>query len=288
MGDLIPMPHRRIDVTSAPYKGDLMIDQYMHHLQRKHRAVGTIRIRLFYLTKFEDWYRGDLSTATHDDFEAYIHSDPLWSESTQHVITSTLKAFYGWAHREGILPANPTRDLPAVTVHRRRQRIASEDAIRAAIECDDISDRAMILLGAECGLRVSEIATLHQSNRDGDWLNIIGKGNNQRTLKVEPELAGLLDEIEATRMRHGYYFPGKSGVYPIHPSTAWRHIVRVLNSNPHSLRRRAGTIVYRNSGHDIRLAQVFLGHADSTTTELYLEVRKDDLALAGTLARIAA
>jgi integrase len=265
-----------------------MIDQYTQHLRRKRRAEGTIRIRLFYLTKFARWFRADLTAATHDDFEAYIGSGHRWSQNTQQVVTATLKAFYGWAHREGILTENPTRDLPAVTVHRRRQRIASEAAIRTAILCDDISDRAMILLGAECGLRVNEIATLHQSNRDGDWLHIIGKGNKQRTLKVEPELAEILDQIEATRMRHGHYFPGKSGIHPIHPSTAWRHITRVLNSNPHSLRRRAGTIVYRNSGHDIRLAQTFLGHAASTTTELYLEVRKDDLALAGSLTRVAA
>lgn len=265
-----------------------MLNQYTQHLHRKRRAVGTIRIRLFYLTKFARWFCADLTTATHDDFEAYIRSGHIWSQNTQQVVTATLKAFYGWAHREGILTENPTRDLPAVTVHRRQQRIASEDAIRTAIACDDISVRAMILLGAECGLRVAEIATLNRSHRDGMWLHVIGKGNNQRTLSLSPELADLLDLIEATRMRHGHYFPGKSGIYPIHPSTAWRHITKVLNSNPHSLRRRAGTIVYRNSGNDIRLAQTFLGHATSVTTELYLEIRKDDLALAGSLTRIAA
>ncbi len=265
-----------------------MIEQYIQHMHRKRRTVNTIRLRLFYLCKFANWFRQDLLTATHDDFDAYIHADRKWSQSTQQVATATLKSFYGWAHREGLIPANPTRDLPGITVHRRRQRMASEAAIRTAIRCDDISDRAMILLGAECGLRVTEIATLHKSNRSEEWLNVVGKGNKQRTLHLSPELAAILDEIESTRMRHGHYFPGKSGIYPIHPSTAWRHITAVLNSNPHSLRRRAGTIVYRKSGNDIRLAQVFLGHAQASTTEQYLDVADDDLMTAGGLTRIAA
>lgn len=265
-----------------------MITAYTKHMLRRRRAPGTIRLRLFYLRKFTTWYGRDLATATHDDFEAYVHANTGWSENTQQVATSTLKAFYGWAHREGILPTNPTRDLAAITVRRRRQRIATETAIRHAVKCDDISDRAMVLLGAECGLRVTEIATLHRDNRDGEWLHVVGKGNNQRTLHLSPELQGLLDLIAATRMRHGHFFPGRSGIRPIHPSTAWRHITAVLNSNPHSLRRRAGTIVYRNSGNDIRLAQVFLGHARSTTTELYVEVQNDDLMKAGGLTRVAA
>lgn len=266
----------------------MLILQYRQHMIRKRRSVNTIRLRLFYLEKFAAWYGRDLATAVHDDFEAYIFLNPDWSENTQQTATATLKSFYGWAHREGLLDQNPARDLAPIDVHRRPQAMASEAAIQHAIECDDISDRAMILLGAECGLRVTEIATLHLDNRDGAWLRIIGKGNHQRTLHMSPELCALLDEIERTRMRYGHYFPGKSGTSPIHPSTAWRHITAVLASNPHSLRRRAGTMVYRGSGHDIRLAQLFLGHASSTTTEIYLEIEEDDLAKAGDLTRIAA
>lgn len=265
-----------------------MIQQYRQHMIRKRRSSNTIRLRMFYLNKFAAWWGRDLADAEHDDFESYIYDDDDWSDNTRQVATSTLKSFYGWAHREGLIPQNPTRDLAAIDVHRRRQRIASEEAIQQAIECDDISDRAMVLLGAECGLRVTEIATLHRDNREGEWLRVVGKGNHQRVLHISPELADLLDQIEQTIMRHGWYFPGKSGIRPIHSSTAWRHITAVLDSNPHSLRRRAGTVIYRQSGHDIRLAQIFLGHAQSTTTELYLDIQDDDLIKAGDLTRIAA
>ena len=264
-----------------------MLNGYMQHMERKHRSPNTIRLRLFYLTKFAATVQ-DVRTANHHDFENFIHHNLAWSQNTQQTATASLKSFYGWAAREGILQLNPTRDLPSINVQRRRPRIASEIAIHAALACPSDTDRAMVMLGAECGLRVQEIATLNLRSRETEWLHVIGKGNHQRTLHLSPELAELLDLIEASSMRHGWYFPGRSGLQPIHVTTAWRHITTILESNPHSLRRRAGTIVYRSSGNDIRLAQLFLGHSQSTTTELYLDVQDDQLIRAGAFARLAA
>lgn len=265
-----------------------MIARYTQHMIRKKRAQGTIRLRLFYINKFAAWHGRELSDTDHDRLEAYLTANPDWSSNTQSSATATLKAFYGWATREGILTENPARDLAPVDVHRRRPRIASEEAIQEAILCESDTDRAMIMLGAECGLRIAEIAGLHRKHRDGMWLHVIGKGNKQRSLALSPELATLLDKIEQTTMRHGWYFPGRSGQTHVHTSTAWRHITAVLQSNPHSLRRRAGTVVYRNSGKDIRLAQQFLGHKHVTTTEDYLDVGDDALQTAATLTRLAA
>lgn len=265
-----------------------MINGFTNHMLRRKRSANTIRLRLFYVNKFWEWFGHDLETAKHEDLEAYIYADANWSQNTQQAATASLRAFYNWATREGHLEHSPARDLPSVTVHRRRPRIASEPAIARAITCDSLTDRAMILLGAECGLRVSEIAGLSLNHRSGSWLHVIGKGNKQRSLALSPELAALLDEIETTTMRWGYYFPGRKPRRHIHASTAWKRITTVLESNPHSLRRRAGTIVYRNSGKDIRLAQVFLGHAQASTTEAYLDVQDDDLAKAALLTRVAA
>jgi site-specific recombinase XerD len=221
-----------------------MIEQYVQHMIRRRRSPNTIRLRLFYLRKFKAWFGKNLAAAQHDDFESYIFADREWSENTQQTATASLRSFYGWAWREGLITQNPARDLPSIKVHRRTPRIASETAIRDAIQCDSLADRAMVMLGAECGLRVSEIANLNIKDRDGEWLHVIGKGNNMRTLHMTPELCEMLDTIEATTMRHGHYFPGRSGIYPMHPSTVWRHITVILKSNPHSLRRRAGTVVY--------------------------------------------
>lgn len=263
-----------------------MIDKYTQHMRRRRLSEGTIRLRLHYLHHFAE--TTDLATAQHDDLDAYVWSNPAWSSNTRAVVTATLKSFYRWAQRERLILVDPSRDLPAIDARRRRPRIATEEQILRAIRCDSLTDKAMIMLGAECGLRVNEIATLHRSARDGEWLTVIGKGSKQRTLNLSPELMAVLGTIERTTMRAGWYFPGKSPRTHMHPSTAWRHITRILESNPHSLRRRAGTIVYRRGGNDIRLAQEFLGHKSPVTTSMYLDVGDDNLKLASSLTRLAA
>ncbi|MGN6200039.1 tyrosine-type recombinase/integrase, partial [Humibacter sp.] len=134
-------------------------------MRRRRLSEGTIRLRLHYLHHFAE--TTDLATAQHDDLDAYVWSNPAWSSNTRAVVTATLKSFYRWAQRERLILVDPSRDLPAIDARRRRPRIATEEQILRAIRCDSLTDKAMIMLGAECGLRVNEIATLHRSARDG-------------------------------------------------------------------------------------------------------------------------
>lgn len=124
-----------------------------------------------------------------------------------------------------------------------------------------------------------------RSGADGEWLSVIGKGNRQRETWISPELADALDELERTAVRHGYYLPSRTTGH-LHPSTVWRHIGQVLESNPHSLRHRAGTVVYQRTGKDLRTTQEFLGHASPNTTAIYVHVARDDLRRAGMAARV--
>lgn len=144
----------------------------------------------------------------------------------------------------------------------------------------------MIRLGAECGLRVHEIAKVDLRDRDGEWLEVIGKGGKMRTVWLSPELEAALDTIEMTTMRHTYYFPGKSGK-PVHPSTVWRVVTRLVEVNTHALRHRAATTVYRET-KDIRVTQEFLGHSSPITTARYVHVERDDLKRAGGASRLRA
>lgn len=267
----------------------MMLDQYTKSMRRRRRSEATIRTRLFYLKKF-DAFLGprELVQATTDDMYDYLDSNPKWSPATKQSIVSSIRVFYAWAFKRGYVQSDESEEFWAAKVHQGTQRMASEEAIRKALERSTDAEKAMILLGAECGLRVSEIASLHLSNRHEDFLTIVGKGNKQRTVHMSDELATVLTMIENTTMRFGNYFPGQSGKKPMHPTSIWRHITKVLESNPHSLRHRAGTIAYRKGGRDIRLAQTMLGHASPVTTAVYVHMEDDDLRRASTATRVAA
>lgn len=264
---------------------EALVADYILWMTRRRLAANTIRLRTFYVRKLEAWLPTHILTASLDDLEAYSASRP-WSAATQQTVIGALKSFYSWAYRNELTPRNVAADLLDIRVHVKRSRIATDAKIVAGLEAArTAADAAMIRLGAECGLRVAEIANLKLTNRDDDFLVIVGKGGRERTLHIEPELMALLIEIESTSMRHGNYFPGQSGT-PMHPSTVWRHIRALCDTNTHSLRHRAGTVVYRASGHDLRLTQEFLGHSSPVITARYCHVEDDDLRRAGGFARL--
>jgi integrase len=263
-----------------------LIPAYAAALSRRRLSPNTVKLRTFYITKVQDLY-GDLTRVTFDQLEAYVFANKAWSENTQQSAVASIRSFYQWAYVNGLIEKNPADDLSRIRVHRRPSRIATDAAIRAGLEVATVEEQAMILLGAECGLRVSEIAGLHRDNRDGEWITVIGKGNKQRSVFCSPELGALLDTIERTSIRWGYYFPGRSGGHA-HPSMVWRHITNLIHTNPHALRHRAGTTVWRETGHDLRTTQEFLGHSRPETTAIYVHVEREDLRKAGAAARMAA
>ena len=259
-----------------------MLSEFEIYITRR-LAPTSVRLRMFWLRKFEASH--DLASASAEDFYDYLASNPAWMPATKQTIVASLRLFYRWAALYGHIPKNPTIDLKPVKVPRRVSRIASDRAIMAGIGRASLADEAMLRLGSECGLRVSEIASLSLGCRDGDWLTVTGKGGQVRSVYLSPELAIVLDQIEASSMRWGFYFPG-SARKSIAPSTVWRHIRTLTGLNTHSLRHRAGTAVYRNTGYDLRLAQEFLGHASPNTTAIYVHVEREELIRAAAATRL--
>jgi integrase len=272
-------------IVSLHPKGATMLDDYTRHLRRRRLSPRTIHLRTYWIERLARTH--DLATVTLEQLEDYVYSGD-WSQNTQQTLVASLRSYFQWAQTVGVRDDNPTHDLLRIRItdHPTR-RIASDTAIRNGIRKATRPEEAMLRLGAECGLRVSEIAALHRNDRDGEWLTFTGKGAKVRTVHIEPELAECLDWIEQNSMRWGYYFPGRSGGHA-HLTTIWRHIRNLIDLNPHALRRRAGTTVYRGTGKDVRVAQSFLGHASIVTTQDYLEVEREDLLIAGAAARLAA
>lgn len=266
-----------------------MLASYRERLEHRRLSPQTIRLRLYYVNRFHTHLDANLAEATEADVESFIYMNPKWKPATQQTALASVNSFYMWAMKAGRVGHNPAADVVPPKDPRRKARIAPDSAIIAGLHAATTdADKAMLRLGAECGLRVAEIASLSRANRTGEWLTITGKGGHVRTVHASPELGQLLDTIEATTMRHGNYFPGQSGRKHVHPSTVWKHVRKLINMNTHSLRHRAGSTVYHQCGKDIRLTQEFLGHASPTTTAIYIHIEADDLKTASAATRLAA
>lgn len=256
-----------------------MLTPYRNHLIQTRRSEGTIRVRMTYARELHRHFPNPL-TCTPQDLQRFLAAHPHWKPSTYNVAVVSLRSFYGWAHVSGHITDNPTVFLQTLHVDRARRPIALDVDAEMAIVHASPEERAIILLGMEAGLRRSEIVSLHTRARDGEWLYITGKGGRTRRMHATPSILAALDAI--TPEEGGYYFPGRVGGH-MHPSTVWLITKRLLDVNPHAMRHRAGTTVYRNTG-DLRVTQEFLGHANPNTTAIYVHIESEDMRRASTAA----
>lgn len=131
-----------------------------------------------------------------------------------------------------------------------------------------------------CGLRISETVQLTVKDIDGDrhqlWVRC-GKGGKDRAVPLPDHVLGLLRSHYKSFGNGGaWLFPQKQG----HISTdtlqdAFKQALVEAGINksatPHTLRHSYATHLLEN-GEDITTLQKILGHADISTTKIYLHL----------------
>jgi site-specific recombinase XerD len=162
-------------------------------------------------------------------------------------------------------------------------------------------NKVMLLLTYYAGLRLAELLSIRP--KDFNWkkfdaemetepgeLNIIGKGNKERIcilpVKIMKKVRDWINEFASTDS-----IVNNSPMFDI-GEDRWGDIIKWasgkawgINENtkkpnirlyPHAL--RAGIASYlRSQGMDIMDIRDFLGHADISTTSIYLSVNREDL-----------
>lgn len=142
-----------------------------------------------------------------------------------------------------------------------------------------IRDEIIIRVGLYLGLRCSEIQNLDVTDIDLERRSALvreGKGQRDRVVRIPEKLVGHLASLIGTR-REGILIVGRGGKRVSGRTIRWR-IARaakfcglVLHVHPHTLRHTYATR-YLETGGNIRRLQALLGHADLSTTAIYLDL----------------
>jgi len=143
--------------------------------------------------------------------------------------------------------------------------------------------RLMILLMLDCGLRVTEVATIKVGHFHFQESKIIIPSLKKRStnpiFRSIPMTARVLDAVSNVYIKLGdksnnaWLFPTKSKSGHIDRVRIYMMLKRKSGwaINPHMLRHTFATRIV-SKGNDIRIAQKLLGHSSSRTTEIYLHV----------------
>lgn len=191
-----------------------------------------------------------------------------WKPETRKAYRNTISSFFRWLHKSGRRSDDPSLDVPRVKKPHAHPRPCPDRYIAAAMKMATTSERLMIRLGAECGLRRGEIARVHSddvvADSAGRSLIVRGKGDKQRIVPLPDDLAGIIMDAR------GYLFPDRFGGH-VEESYIGDHISRLLPDGyaAHTLRHRFATTAYAAT-HDLFVVAELLGHESVETTEHYV------------------
>ena len=188
-----------------------------------------------------------------------------------------LRSFFGFLHRRAEIESNPTEHLKAPRrPHRERQIPTPYQVARlTSAPCATPKDRAIVLVLAACGLRVSELLTARRTDvqlADPASIRVIGKGNKQRTVPMAREAAYALEEyLRTLPLGCMVLFPGRN---PQRVMTAQAIDDRFKNLcmsaeipriSPHQLRHYFASVLL-SRGVNIKIVSRLMGHASPTVT----------------------
>ena len=145
-----------------------------------------------------------------------------------------------------------------------------------------IKYRAILMAVYAAGLRSSEVVNLKVTDIDSQRMQIRvrqGKGRKDRCIMLSPTLLTCLREYwKIERPGHDWLFPGLPASKAISTRAVWLRVKSAAKAagiskemTIHTLRHSFATHLLE-SGADIRLVQVLLGHRSLQTTALYTHV----------------
>lgn len=225
---------------------------------------------------------------------AQLHRTGLSGKSL-HRWLSALRSFFNFCIKRGWCANNPADDIQAPKSPRTLPKTLDVDQAAQFIEVKGDSflalrDRALLELIYSSGLRLSETTTLDLTDLDlsTGMIQVLGKGNKQRTLPVGSQAVAALSSWLTQRLLHTdetepALFVTQRGNRLTNRAVQLRlqqlSLLQQMDNpvHPHMLRHSFASHMLESSS-DLRLVQEMLGHANISTTQIYTHLDFQHLA----------
>jgi integrase/recombinase XerC len=273
------------------------VARFLRYLDRERNASPhTVRAYAADLGQFQAHVEGEIGRSPRVQdvdhlvirgFLAHLHRSGVKKVSAARKL-ATLRTFFRYLCREGILERNPARALLSPRKERKIPTHLEENEVAALIEVPGESDsarraRAILELLYGAGIRCSELVGLDLGDVDlpARTVRVLGKGSKERIVPFgQPALAAL-----------GAYLPVRLNARPRSQALfvnarggrltdRWvrqivtqrvKQVAMARRLSPHSLRHSFATHLLER-GADLRSIQELLGHVSLSTTQRYTHV----------------
>ncbi len=193
-------------------------------------------------------------------------------------IVCALRFFYGVTLRRDEIPerisyARQPRNLPEV--------LSAGEVVRFLEAVPSLRTRVALTTAYAAGLRASEAVSLKVANIDSGRMVIRvqqGKGGKDRYVMLSAQLLGILRTYWRLARPKDWLFPGRDPANPIEVNVLHAACRSACTASGltkrvtvHTLRHSFATHLLE-SGTDIRIIQVLLGHSNLSSTARYTHV----------------
>jgi len=266
----------------SPLRRRMIDDMMLRNL-----SPATQRSYLHAVTKFSRYFGRSPDRLGLEDvraFQVYLVSQGIsWPSLNQ--TACALRFFYGVTLNRGEIPeriayARMPRKLPAI--------LSADEVVRFLEAVPSLKARAALTTAYAAGLRVSEVVSLKVGDIDSDRMLLQvrhGKGAKDRTVMLSAQLLDILRTYWRLTRPTDWLFPGREGrpinVTVLHSAcrSAAKAAGLTKKVSVHTLRHSFATHLLE-SGVDIRIIQVLLGHNSLSTTARYTQVAMTTIAAA--------
>jgi len=273
------------------------IERFLLHLDRERNASAhTVRAYGQDVSQFADHLRAQVGREPRPEdadhlsvrgFLATLHAGGIRRVSAARKLAS-LRTFFRYLCREGILATNPAASILSPRLERRIPSHLDEGEAAALLDmpgADDASLRARAVLELlyATGVRCAELVGLDlpEVDLEARMARVLGKGRKERVVPFGTRARAAILAYLPARARAGprteALFVNRRGGRLTDRSVRTiladrvRAVALAKRISPHSLRHSFATHLL-GRGADLRTIQELLGHASLSTTQRYTHV----------------
>lgn len=259
-----------------------MFSEYMEY--ERNYSANTIDSYTRDIKQFFNFTKTDIKEVTTEsvlDFVIHLHKKGNCVRTTNRKLSS-LKSFYRFLVRKGIMQSNPADPVECGKLEQRLPKPANPEDIELMIKTtDNLRDRTIMEVLYATGMRRAELINIKVSDinfREG-YIKTIGKGSKERIVPLTPEAISLIKQL-IKKNNSTWLFPSRKNKKNHLSSRQLNTIISKwvrksglteLNITPHSFRHTLCTVLFEN-GADIKTIQDIAGHSSINTTNLYTKV----------------
>ena len=281
---------------------DYVADYTRYLTEEKRAQANTVNSYVRDLNQFRTWLMStgttDLRRVRKENVDAYMQymSSKGKSPATITRSAASIRSFYQYMLQRGAVRQNPAKAVAAVKVERKYPEILTGREVELFLEqpkCVDdkgFRDHAMLEMLYATGIRVSELISLNVEdvNLAAGFIRCVGRGKERIIPLYAAAVKALRDYLEFIRPRiiadkgeHALFVNmngermSRQGFWKIIKYYQEKaHIKKDIT--PHTLRHSFAVHLLEN-GADLRSIQEMLGHADISSTQIYVNVVQKQL-----------